>query len=255
MKSRLDENFGTSDPPGDPEVPRIVIIQVRSQSGRLPSKCFRTLAGETLISHVLLRALAISDCDLVCVATTNHSSDDLLVDFLSSIQDTRLTIFRGDPSDVQSRFLEISSGLEECLISRITADDPFRSPKLSSEGFDFLTKNPIIDYFSYADNSLPLGLNGEVFRVSALRRAREVDDSDYSREHVTPVLRTSPLFRQEIRDAGFGLHSKARLTIDLEEDLVLNRRVAIEIQANELDYSWDSTMRAMLMAKRAQGED
>lgn len=239
----LDESLTTQRPQ------RLAIIQVRTDSGRFRAKCFTTLAGKPLVLHVIERALAIPTCNYIYLATTADPSDDGLVDFVSSIKDPRFHVFRGANKDVQSRFLEVVANHGDCLVSRITADDPFRDPAVSTLGFDYLENNPLVDYFSYSEASLPLGLNGEVFRASALRRARDLEDSAYSREHVTSALASGPHFSRAILDGGLHEFGSARLTVDYLADAEFNNEVAFQIQSRRLHYGWSSTILALKAAE------
>ena len=227
---------------------RLSVIQSRTSSTRFGAKCFSTLDGKPLVLHVIERALAIPNCDYTFVATTADPSDDALAEFVSAIKDPRLKIFRGDKEDVQSRFLKVVSNYGDCLVSRITADDPFRDPAVSALGFEYLENNPLVDYFSYGEDSLPLGLNGEVFRASALRRARDLEDSAHSREHVTPALASGPHFSRVILDGGLHEFASARLTVDYPADVEFNSEVAFQIRSRRLDFSWASTIFALKAA-------
>lgn len=234
------------------KAPKVAIIQARTDSSRLASKCFGEIAGKRLLDHVIERALAIPDVSDVYLATSDRAEDDLLEHEAAKYRSDGLRIFRGSSDDVQSRFIAIGGEYENCLISRITADDPFRDPYLSDHGFSLLSSEPEIDYFSYADESLPFGLNCEVFRYRALLDARRESLTSFSREHVTPAIRSRKATAVASEDAGFGAFSETRLTVDFLSDLIFSDLVGRKIQSLKLGVGLGGTIRALDAVLREQ---
>ena len=57
----------------------VAIIQARMGSTRLPGKVMKQLCGKSVLAHVINRVKACPLVDEVIVASTNSTSDDLIV--------------------------------------------------------------------------------------------------------------------------------------------------------------------------------
>ncbi len=231
---------------------KIAVIQARTDSSRLASKCFGEIAGKRLVDHVIERALSIPEVDAVYLATSDRGEDDLLEHEVSKYQSDGLKVFRGSSEDVQSRFIEVCREYDDCLISRITADDPFRDPLSSDLGFRLLASEPELDYFSYADSTLPLGLNCEVFRYRALVEARAKYNTSFFREHVTPAIRSGKSSTVLSLDAGFNTFGEFRLTVDFLSDLIFSDLVGRKIESLNLGFQLSATVSALESVLRDQ---
>ena len=78
-----------------------VIVQARVGSSRLPRKVMMTLAGKTVLAHVLGRCQAIDGVDVVCCATTDAAEDDPVA---AEAQRLGAFVFRGSQRDVLDRY-------------------------------------------------------------------------------------------------------------------------------------------------------
>jgi len=58
----------------------VAIIQARMGSTRLPGKVLRQLAGQSVLAHVVARALAARRLDGIWVATTELTDDAAIAD-------------------------------------------------------------------------------------------------------------------------------------------------------------------------------
>lgn len=222
---------------------RIVVVQARTDSSRLASKCFGQIGEHRVIDHVLQRALAIPSVDRVFLATTNRSADDLLEHEVSNFIADGLEVYRGSVNDVQSRFLAISEAVGPCLVGRITADDPFKDPQWYAHAFNHLESSEL-DYVSLGEQVFPLGMDVEVFSSKSLIESRSKRIDAYSIEHVTPTLRDPRRFRQGVLKIEEWEGSPPRLTVDFLADLIFAARVGTEIQQLGGSFGYSVTYKA-----------
>ncbi|WMJ24045.1 glycosyltransferase family protein [Paludicola sp. MB14-C6] len=163
-----------------------VIIQARMGSTRLPGKVMLNLCGKPVLWHVLQRVKQAKKVDDIIVATSNLQADDIIADYLNSI-DTKC--FRGDESDVLSRYYYATKKYPADAIIRITADCPLIDPNVIDDVVScFFTHS-----CKYASNfsqkrSFPRGLDCEIFSFQLLERAFHEATEDFEREHVTPFM-------------------------------------------------------------------
>ncbi len=194
----------------------MVIIQARMGSKRFPGKSMETIGVEPLINHVLKRALAIQHIHKVVLATTHLKEDDVLASHVAA--EFGVQIHRGDPEDVRSRFVDVINEYHPENIIRLTADDPFKDPKLAEDALRTLIAEDL-DYVSnFAFPTLPIGLDVEAFRSRALIDSLKDFRSQEDIEHVTPALRKSGNYKTKSL-AYEGTFANFRLTIDFPEDL------------------------------------
>jgi len=164
----------------------LAIIQARMNSSRLPGKVLADINGWPLIKILIERIKKSQNINKLVVATTVNSSDDILCEWLSLNQ---IPFFRGSEFDVLQRFYEAASLYHPGFIVRITADDPFKDPDIIDAALDIIYGDINIDYVSNTIHpTYPEGLDVEVFRFSALDRAKSEAFLPSDREHVTPYI-------------------------------------------------------------------
>ena len=222
----------------------ICIIQARMSSTRLPGKSLIKINGIPCIEMVINRvnkSLLINDVWLAC---SNHSSDDILADYVKSL---KANIFRGKLNDVLSRFSAISRKANAHYVVRITGDCPL----IDHEIIDKVIKKILNQDLDYVSNTLertfPDGVDVEVFKSSALYASEKVANN-FMREHVTPYI--SGKLKAYMSHGNFKVGqiknsedlSLFRLTLDRKEDLTL-----LNILCNRLgnNCTWDQAVKLL----------
>lgn len=198
------------------------IIQARVGSTRLPNKVFADLAGHPLIWHVVNRALASREIEKVVLATTVNPMDDALADWADKVG---VALFRGDEADVLARFHGAATAFGATTIVRITADDPFKDPRIIDRVIRLLESEGLAFTYNNKPPSFPEGLDTEVFTMEALDRAHRNATLPFDREHVTQFMFRDPVaFPQKNLSHGEDL-SRLRWTVDTALDLRLAEEV------------------------------
>ena len=201
---------------------------------KFPGKVLADVCGQPMIEWLLRRLLLSELLDEVVVATTVDPSDDLLSEYLNS---KGYTVFRGSADDVLGRFVGAANDFDADIIVRITGDcplvDPFLVDKMISE---FLELN--VDYLcNRTPPTFPDGLDVEVFTNDALVKSIAMASSKYEREHVTPFLYESGVFKT----AQFSCkqdYSYLRWTVDEVTDLMVITE-DFDYFLPKIDFSWE----------------
>ena len=172
----------------------VAIIQARLGSTRLPAKIMLDLGGKTALERCLERVSRFRGLSEIVLATTREAQDDLVV-ALAKRLDVR--IYRGDEKDVLRRYVEAAREAQADIVVRCTSDCPLLDPEISSKVIEtFLNRHVSMDPVDYASNNLerylPLGLDTEVFSMSALEKANRIADDASEREHVTIAMYRRP---------------------------------------------------------------
>jgi spore coat polysaccharide biosynthesis protein SpsF len=205
---------------------RVVVVQARMTSTRLPGKVLLDLGGRPVLAEVLRRVRAMKEQDEIIVATTSLASDDPVVE-LAKREGVRW--FRGDELNVLSRFVGAARESRADLIVRITADCPLLDPSESDRVVRELRENACVA--DYASNVLrrtyPQGLDTEALWTDTLERVHRLASSANAREHVTWfIYRERPdLFLCRSVTDGPTDNSHLRWTLDTSEDLEAIRRI------------------------------
>ena len=191
------------------------IIQARCGSTRFPNKVFAMIDGKPLLWHVVNRLTYAKKIDDIVVATTINSKDDKIEKWC---KENNIHCYRGREEDVLNRYYSASEAFPSDYVVRITADDPFKEPKvidaviakLIEENYDHVTNN--------LPPSFPEGLDCEAFRKEALDRSEKEAETAFEREHVTQYIYHHPeIFKIGNVSNDVDL-SSLRWTIDKDVD-------------------------------------
>lgn len=204
----------------------VAILQARMTSTRLPGKVLREMAGKTMLEHVVERVSAARLVDQVVIATTTDPSDDVLHEFCA---ERGWSVVRGSMEDVLSRFVLAAERFSADIIVRVTTDCPLADPQL----IDDVVRVVMSSDYDYVSNRLPpdertipLGLDVECFRRSALENAATNAAAGPEREHVTPYIynNRTKLRCLHLKYPDIG-HADLRMTVDTLGDFKLLEEV------------------------------
>lgn len=198
------------------------IIQARCGSTRFPNKVFSLIEGKPLIWHVVNRLKYANKIDDIIVATTVSAKDDKIEEWC---KDNNIHCFRGSEENVLNRYYSTSEAFPSDFVVRITADDPFKEPKV----IDAVITKLIEEEYDHVTNNLPPsfpeGLDCEAFKKEALDRSEKEAETAFEREHVTQYIYHHPeIFRIGNVSNGENL-SYLRWTIDKEADFKMVKAV------------------------------
>lgn len=198
------------------------IIQARCGSTRFPNKVFALIDGKPLLWHVVNRLKYASKIDDIIVATTVSEKDDKIEEWC---KENNVHCFRGSEDNVLNRYYSASEAFPSDYVVRITADDPFKEPKvidavitkLIEEGYDHVTNN--------LPPSFPEGLDCEAFKKSALDRSEKEAETAFEREHVTQYIYHHPEIFKIGNVSNIENLSYLRWTVDKDMDFEMVKAV------------------------------
>ena len=98
----------------------IGLVTVRTSSSRLPNKCLLPFGDDTVIVHVVKRAISFGLRPIIC--TSIDPSDDVLQKIAN---DLKLECFRGSLNNKLKRWLECAKKFKIKTFHTIDGDDPF----------------------------------------------------------------------------------------------------------------------------------
>lgn len=225
----------------------LAVLQARMSSTRLPGKVMADLVGQPMILRQIERLSRACRLDRIAVATSTDPSDDGLAAMLA-LHD--VPVHRGPLEDVLARYEGAldAFGPADALV-RLTADCPLADPEvidatvalMVDRGLDYAANTP-------AHRTYPKGLDVEVMRADALRRAAREARDPYEREHVTPYLYRHPeLFAQAFLSQA-AEEGEVRWTVDRPDDLQFVREVYAALYREKPAFTSDD-VRAVVRAR------
>lgn len=192
----------------------VVIIQARTNSGRLPAKVLLPIGG--LPVAVLAALRAGNTGRQILLAISNQDSDDLLAEVLNTHS---IACFRGSLNNTLLRFVDALTGYpDDTIVFRLTADNVIPDGRLLDEmECDFLARG--LEYMACngANSGVPYGVSAEVTRLRHLRCALLDSPNDNDIEHVTPAIikKFGAAYFQKYLNRNMGAY---RCTIDCLDD-------------------------------------
>lgn len=213
----------------------LAILQARTSSTRLPGKVLLDLMGEPMILRQIERIKNSKQTDLLVVATSTDSSDDLLTETLIA---NGVIVRRGSLDNVLDRFVAIVKEFNPQNVIRLTADCPLTDSKLIDE----VILSHAVSNADYSSNSLELtypdGLDVECFKTSTLLSLEEKSLSSMETEHVTYGIYTRPESYTLNPVTQCVDHSSLRWTVDVAEDLDFVRWVYSNLYEQNHNFSY-----------------
>ena len=215
---------------------KLVILQARMSSSRLPGKVLKDVNGMPMIYWQLNRIAKAKSVNKIVVATSTDTSDNPLVDFLIT---QKIDFVRGSLNNVKERFdLALREFPADSFI-RLTGDCPLVMPALIDDlANDF--DEAEVDYLSNTiDPTFPDGLDIEIVATEAFKRLGPDGLSKAEMEHVTYGLYSRV---GEFRIKNFVNTqdlSHLRWTVDYQEDLDFVRQVFKQFEGKETSFTYE----------------
>lgn len=203
---------------------KVIFIQSRMDSKRLPGKSMAVIGGETILDRIITTCTA-AESDGVYVVTTDNPSDAVIKQ--AAMEKGIGTLSYPIENDVLGRFHFAATALnlgDNNMIVRVCGD----SPLLKTETINTLTEavEPGDDVVTYTIDGEPatvvgLGSVAEAVRVGAIRDLVNSDPTEEEREHVTLGMYRRDCFN--VRRVPIDRPAEKE-SVDTEEDLNRIRR-------------------------------
>lgn len=222
---------------------RVIVVQARMGSSRLPGKVLADLAGRPMLEQQLRRLQHCRSVDDIVVATSVNANDDSIV---TVAERAGARWFRGDEHDVLGRYRAAAAEARADLVVRVTADCPLIDPGTTDQVVERVSAGA----YDYASNVLrrtyPKGLDVEAFPVDVLVRTDRLATSKPAREHVTWFIhneRPELFLLGSVEDTSDNSH--LRWTVDTADDLAYVRRLYSDLGLADRVISYPEMLKAV----------
>ncbi|MDA9230051.1 hypothetical protein N9O92_03785 [Amylibacter sp.] len=189
------------------------LITVRTSSSRLPNKCLLPLGSETVISHVIKRAIAFGIEPIVCTST--EASDDILERMSKKLG---VKCFRGSLVNKLKRWLDCAEKFNLDYFHTIDADDPFFDGSEMIESLNLL-KSGNYDVV-YPTNTSSAGAASVGYSLSSAvvkRVLADLEDETDTEMMWFYLEKLHGIQMAQLPESGVQIPG-IRLTLDYEED-------------------------------------
>jgi len=193
----------------------LAMVQARCGSTRLPNKVLMDLAGKPALQRTVERVQQSKYLDEVIVVTSINKENMSIIKLCCELN---IRIFIGSEDDVLDRFYQAAKLIEPEYVVRITADCPLYDASCLDLAIEQLESD--IDYIAQLDQeTFPDGLDIEIIRFSALKRAWDEARLQSEREHVTQYIRKNRgIFKLKEIKCPLGNLGNERWTLDEAKD-------------------------------------
>lgn len=190
------------------------MIQARCGSTRLPNKVLMDLCGKPALQRMIERVQRSKKIDEVMVITSIEKSN---LDILKLCSEIGIRCGVGSENDVLDRFYQTAKLLKPNCVIRLTADCPCFDARLLDLALEEMKDDT--DYCGMISESFADGLDFEIIKYSAIKRAWREAKHSYEREHVTQYIIHHPeLFTLQNFESPIGYFGNHRWTVDEKED-------------------------------------
>ncbi len=216
----------------------IAIVQARMGSTRFPNKVMRKILNLPMI-EILLRRLHNSKLiDQIILATSIDERNKVLVEHVKSIG---FDCVQGSDHDVLERYVETAEKYNADIVVRITGDCPIVDPGV----VDILIKKFKLSKVDYYSNTIiptfPDGLDVEIIKFSALKKASNETNNTSHREHVTPYIKKNNKF-SKLNYSNDKDYSHLRWTVDDPEDFDVISNIFDHFKPN-IHFDWKEVLK------------
>lgn len=210
-----------------------VLVQVRSNSRRLPGKALRPLRGKPMLEYVLERLERCTQPNLVAVCTTQRPEDDAIASLCEKLE---LRYFRGAEQDVAQRLLAAAERFGLRALVRVCGDSPLIDPALVDYAITLYEQGDYDVVTNTLKRTYPSGQSVELVETAALRRAVARMRTPEEREHVTSYFYTHPDEFHILNFTGDADLSSLKLSVDDADDLARVETIISQMKRPHWDY-------------------
>ena len=215
----------------------VAIVQARMGSIRLPDKVMKPIGIIPMIEILLKRLNNSKLLNQIILATSTDSRNKPLVEHVESLG---FICQQGSDLDVLERYVQAAEQSKADVIVRITGDCPLVDPVLVDECITRFKETKVDYCANTSPPTFPDGLDIEVIKFSALKKAAQESTKLSHREHVTPYIRELDFFSKSNYSNNEDF-SALRWTVDDQEDFDVTSKVFEHFKPN-IYFSWKEVL-------------
>lgn len=188
-----------------------ISIVARTNSTRLHRKVLKEVSGKRMIDWIIDNMKSVEAVDQVYLATSINENDRILAEIA---EEKNIPALMGSELSVIDRMLQIAVKEGSRFIIRVTGDNIFTDPAILS----VLIKKAVELDVDYARvEGAPIGVTGEVIKVSALKKCYKSLNPGHS-EYLMLFMFNPSVFKTLVLDVSEWVPDFTTLTVDTPDD-------------------------------------
>jgi len=205
-----------------------IFIPIRLKSERLPKKALKKINGKSMIQYLIERLQKVKNIENIVICTTNHSSDDELIEFLEK---KNFAFFRGSSKDILDRFLKAAQKFKTDFIIAVDGDDIYSEPDYIEK---ILTEFKKYNSDCYHITGVPVGFTPIGFKTSTLQKICSLKNTTNTETGYGRFFFNKQLFNiHEIRvKLKTSFPKDLRMSLDYETDFKIAKKIFKEFGNN-----------------------
>jgi glutamate-1-semialdehyde 2,1-aminomutase len=207
-------------------------------STRLPNKVMRKIGNIPMIEILLKRLSNSKLIDQIVLATSIDVRNKTLIEHVKS---KGFKCEQGSDADVLERFVETAEKYKADTIVRITGDCPLVDPDLVDICIQKFEEADVDYYSNTIPPTFPDGLDIELVKLSALKKASKETKKISHREHVTSYIKESNKF-SKLNYLNNKDLSNLRWTVDDPEDFEVISKIFNHFEPN-IYFNWQEVLK------------
>jgi spore coat polysaccharide biosynthesis protein SpsF (cytidylyltransferase family) len=192
----------------------IGIILVRSNSKRLPKKCFLSFGKYTVLEHIVRRCLHYKITPIICTSVAQNDNE-----IIKLAKKLKIYYFRGSENNKILRISDCCKKFNINFFHTIDADDPFFCGVAVKKSLNEIKKNNLDIIEPTESSSAGSGLVGYSVKSSIFHLISKKIDKNTNTEMMWGFFKKiNNLKIKRLKELPFAI--KARLTLDYHEDYI-----------------------------------
>lgn len=201
-----------------------LILQARMSSKRLPGKILKEIEGKSILQHCIDRCERINGVDKYILAIPDDENSEIIT---CNTDLKGFSVFAGPEDNVLERYIGSQKSVGAKTTLRVTADCPVLDSFVCSKMLEYFQEHRFDYLANGSPRTFPHGFDCEIFKSALLEKFPPNPFDSYSREHVTPWIKTRNINKFNFTTAHLSLpydFSKLRFVVDTADDLERLRR-------------------------------
>lgn len=201
-------------------------ITVRSNSTRLPGKCFLKFGSGSVLEYVISRCKHFNIEPIVC--TTNNADDDLIIEICKKI---KVKFYRGSSKNKLKRWKDCCDFYKLKYFHTIDCDDLLFCPILVKKSIDILINKNQFDivYPNKDSSSYGSGQVGYSFTKNAINKICKQIPINQDTEMIEPYIENNKFLKIYQLRNPIKNNIKYRMTLDYFEDYLYFCKLLVKL--------------------------
>jgi spore coat polysaccharide biosynthesis protein SpsF (cytidylyltransferase family) len=215
------------------------IIQARMGSSRFPGKTMHRVGKMPMLQYILERLDHSKIQNQIIIATSKNKLDRVIYEYCMR---NNIICYRGDESNVASRFFEIINKYKLDAFVRINGDSPFLDQRLIDKGIDIFQSNEFDLVTNIYPRTYPKGQSVEIVNANIFRTAYQSMETPEELEHITRFFYNHSGKFKIYNFVSGEKYQDIQLAIDTQQDVNNFQMIVSKMNRPHWEYTFEEVI-------------